>query len=104
MAQKVLTGIVIDERVELSLHDLSQACSSSTEWVIQLVDEGVLEPSGGKRAQWRFPGSSLSRALTATRLREDLGLNPAGVALALEMLDEIENLRAQLRRIEAGRR
>jgi chaperone modulatory protein CbpM len=31
-------------------------------------------------------------------LQRDLGLNLAGAALALELLDQIENLRAQLRR------
>lgn len=99
MKQNVLKGTLIDERVELSLHDLTHACACSTEWVLELVEEGVIEPRGEDRGNWRFRGPSLSRALTATRLRRDLDLNLAGIALALEMMDEIETLRMQLRRI-----
>jgi chaperone modulatory protein CbpM len=34
------------------------------------------------------------------RLQRDLGVNPAGAALALQLMDELEQLRAQL---QAGR-
>lgn len=100
MTRNTLNGILLDERIELTLPDLRNACSCSTEWVIQLVDEGVIEPRGNNRDEWRFAGSSLSRALTATRLKRDLGLNLPGVALALDMLDEIETLRVQMRYVE----
>jgi chaperone modulatory protein CbpM len=102
MNEKVLTGILLDERIELTLHDLSQACSSSTEWVIELVEEGVLEPIGREQVQWRFPGTCLPRARAAMHLQTDLGVNLAGVALALDMLDEIDELRARLRRFETN--
>ncbi len=100
MKQKTLTGILLDERTELSLKELSWACSSSAEWVIELVEEGVLEPSGQEQAQWRFSGTSLLRARTAMRLQHDLDINLAGVALALNLMDQIETMRERLRRIE----
>ena len=96
MNQKTLTGILLDEQSDLSLNDLSRACSSSIEWVIELVEEGVLEPIGLEQADWRFPGTSLQKARVALRLQQDLGINLAGVALALDMLDEIDTLRARL--------
>ncbi|HZW60233.1 MAG TPA: chaperone modulator CbpM [Woeseiaceae bacterium] len=102
MTDKVLNGILIDERIELTLHDLEHACACSTEWVLELVDEGVLEARGDDPRSLRFGGASLARALRATRLKRDLGLNLPGIALAIEMLDEIEALRVQLRRIEAS--
>lgn len=102
MNQKILTGVLLDERVELSIAELSQACSGSTEWIIELVEEGVLEPISPERTQWRFVGSSLQRARAAMRLQRDLEINLAGVALALELIDEIEMLRERLRRLEAN--
>ena len=101
MKQKTLTGILLDERAELSLNELSWACSSSTEWIIELVDEGVLEPIGHEQAHWRFSGTSLPKARTATRLQTDLKINLAGVALALDLMEEIETMRERLRRLEA---
>jgi len=100
MKQKTLTGILLDERAELSLNELSWACSSSTEWIIELVDEGVLEPIGHEQAHWRFSGTSLPKARTATRLQTDLKINLAGVALALDLMEEIETMRERLRRLE----
>lgn len=100
MKQKTLTGNLLDERAELSLKEISRACSSSTEWVIELVSEGVLEPVGREQEQWRFSGISLLRARAAMRLQHDLNINVAGVALALDLIEEIETLRERLRRIE----
>lgn len=100
MKQKTLTGILLDERTELSLTELSQACSGSAEWVVELVDEGVLEPTGQKQTHWRFSGASLLRARAAMRLQHDLNINLAGVALALDLMDEIETMRERLRRFE----
>ncbi len=51
-----------------------------------------------QQTQWRFSGSALQRARTAMRLQRDLGINLAGVALAMDLLDEIEELRGRLRR------
>jgi chaperone modulatory protein CbpM len=99
MKQTSLSGILLDEQIELSLDDLCRACSSSTEWVIELVEQGALEPVGDEQSGWRFTGTSLQRAHTAMRLQRDLGINMAGVALALDLLEELETMRARLRRL-----
>ncbi len=100
MTSKTLTGILLDEQAEVSLHDLCHACSTSTEWVIELVDEGVLEPIGHEQAQWRFSGPSLLRSRAAMRMQQDLEINLAGIALALDLIEEIEAMRERLHRFE----
>jgi chaperone modulatory protein CbpM len=100
MNQKILSGTLLDEQTVLSLDELCHACSSSTEWVIELVEEGALQPVGHDPSQWQFTGTSLLRAHTAMRLQRDLGLNLAGIALALDLLDEMETMRARLQRLE----
>ncbi len=101
MAEKnyVLQGIVLEE-TEFTLGDLSRACSVHAEWVIALVDEGILEPQGKDISEWRFSGENLKRALAVQRLQQDLGINLPGTALALELLEEIDNLRARLAALE----
>jgi len=100
MTQTTLNGILLDEHTELSLNDLCRACSTSAEWVVELVSEGVLEPINYQQIQWRFTGVSLKKAQAAVRLQRDLGINIAGIALALELLDEIETLQARLSCLE----
>ena len=102
MKNKILIGTLLDEQTELTLNEFCCACSSSEEWIIELVEEGALEPvnfqaTGYQQTLWLFSANSLQRARTAMRLQLDLSINISGVALALDLLEEIETLEAQLR-------
>jgi chaperone modulatory protein CbpM len=96
----VLIGLNLDEEETLTLAELSRACAMHAEWVVSLVEEGVLEPSGRSPASWRFSGTSLRRARAAARLQHDLGINLSGVALVLDLIDEMETLRKRLKALE----
>jgi len=91
----VHTGDVI-ENEGLTLGQLCRACDVHAEWIISLVEESIIEPEGETIQCWRFSGSSLGRVRSALRLQRDLGVNLAGIALALDLLEEIENLREQM--------
>lgn len=95
-----LSGEVLEEEVELSLAELCRACRLPADRVLELVDEGVIEPQGRDTSSWRFYGLSVHRVRCAQRLERDLGVNAAGAALALELLEELERLRARLRRLD----
>ena len=93
-----IQGPVVEEDVRFTLVELCQACSAEQEYVLTWVFEGVLEPVGESPQDWYFTGESLRRARLALRLSRDLEINPPGVALALDLLDEIASLRARLQR------
>lgn len=98
-AQAELSAIVIDEQNALTLSELSRACAVQTGYIIELVDEGLLTPEAAEEHEpqrWRFTGTQMRRARVALRLQHDLGVNLAGVALALQLLDEVEMLRMRL--------
>jgi chaperone modulatory protein CbpM len=88
---------VVEEELQFSLDELSRSCDCSTQWLIELVLEGVLEPQGDVPQQWRFSGVALRRARTAWHLARDLELNAPGVALALDLIEEVHSLRLQLK-------
>jgi chaperone modulatory protein CbpM len=94
----VHTGTVIEED-SLTLEQLCRACDVQTDWVISLVEESIIEPQGDEIHVWRFSGASLVRVRSAQRLQRDLGLNLAGIALALDLMEELEELRSQLKRV-----
>jgi len=98
----VFSGHIVEEEVELSLAELSQTCRVNAEWLMVLVEEGILEPLENG-IQWRFSGASIQRVRTVQRLQRDLGLNLAGAALTLELLEEIDVLRARLAALELDR-
>jgi len=93
---------VVEEDLQLTLVELSRACRAPEAQIHVWVVEGVLEPVGEQPHEWRFEGASLRRARLAWRLTQDLEINPPGVALALDLLDEIAALRAGLRRRGGG--
>jgi len=99
IAMTFIQGSVVEEEVHLTLVELCQACNAEEEHVLAWVFEGALEPVGQSPQDWRFTGDSLRRARLALRLTRDLEINPPGVALALDLLDDIAVLRAKLQRI-----
>ena len=97
---KTLKGVVLDEKFELTIQDMSRACSVRQARIMALIEEGIITPSRRDRTDYRFSGHSLRRAIKALRLQRDLNLNLAGVALALDLLDENRMLRERLRLYE----
>ena len=84
---------VVEEDVELTLADLCRASRAPEELVRVWVVEGVLQPRGRTPEEWRFVGPALRRAKVARALALDMEINACGVALALDLLDQIAALR-----------
>ncbi len=95
-----LDGIVLDEGLTVTLSELTQLCGSSGRVVRLMVTEGLLRPKGQVPEEWRFDGFEVRRARRAVRLRRDLNLNLAGTALAIDLIEELEQLRERLRILE----
>jgi chaperone modulatory protein CbpM len=94
----ILAGSVIEEENCLTLVELCAASNASEEHVISWVIEGALEPVGDRPEDWQFPGHALRRTRLAMSFACHLEINPPGVALALDLLDQIAVLKARLRR------
>ncbi len=90
-------GVIVERELRFTLVELSHACDVDATRIIALVEEGVLPAAGDSPDQWWFEGVLLRRARRALRLSEDLHLDAGSTALVLDLLDEIEWLRAQLR-------
>lgn len=80
----------------LTLGELSHFCHVQADWVVSLVDYGVLDPLEVDAGEWRFTPPNVLRARKARRLTHDLGLNLAGVALVLDLIEERDALARKL--------
>jgi len=93
----IVSGYILEEESAMTLAELCWTCQTPAETIIRMVDYGVISPLEGETSrQWRFHRSALIRADKALRLKRDLGINLAGTALVLELLDEIDDLNAKL--------
>ena len=94
----IYTSILLDENTNYSLQELSDLCNQSTELILEMIDEGMIIPTGSSPRQWLFGLREIHRVQTAQRLIRDLKVNLAGAALALDLLEELEGLRRQVSR------
>lgn len=95
-----LSGVILDETITFGFEEMCHVSGLDAQELMAMVNEGLLEPRGATPQSWRFPAPSLLRAQTAYRLRRDLDVNLPGAALALELLDELRELRARLRTLQ----
>ena len=89
-----------DSAESLTLPQVCAILELRSEVICEWVSEGVVRPTGERLTEWRFPGRELERARRARRLQRDLGLNTASLPLVLDLLGEVEHLRARLRMFE----
>jgi len=92
-----LRGQIVEEETLITVEELCGACMLRSEEIVTLVREGVIDPVGApvrpeEAGAWRFHITSVRRVRTVVRLQRDLGVNLAGAALALELLDRIAEL------------
>lgn len=81
--------------MQLNMDEFCQCAGLPQRVLLEIVEHGILEPNGQTQAQWRFGSNALPIAKRAYRLQADLQIDWPGVALALQLLDELEQLRAQ---------
>jgi chaperone modulatory protein CbpM len=93
----VAIGVCITDDQALELEAFAAACGAEVEFVRLLVDEGLVQPVEQQPA-WRFSGEALARVRRIRRLQRDFEANLQSVAVMLELIDEIERLRAALQR------
>lgn len=85
----VVCGTLLDDERGLTLNQLCRICRQPTDFVITLVEEGILDPDGEDPPNWRFSGISVTHVRLVVRLQRDLGINLAGAALVLDLLDRL---------------
>ena|SRR5579862_1622588 len=100
MAKKDLTIVTLEADPELSLHELCETCHITTSFICELVEYGTLEPVGISIEEWRFSTRHLQRIQRVLRLQHDLEINLAGAALAMDLMDQIDGLKAQVELLE----
>jgi chaperone modulatory protein CbpM len=98
MENEILAGTVIGDEGVLSIEELARACRAEAEWIVELVAVGVLAPLGGETSGWRFRAADLTCARRIFRLQRDFGATIEAAAVMIDLLDEIDQLRARLKR------
>ena len=89
--------VVLHEDLRLDVTQFAHACGTTVAYVEEMILEGVLPPSG-ERPDIAFGAGQIVRVRRALRLQRDFDASLPSVAVMLDLLEEIERLRMQLRR------
>ena len=87
---------IIDEQCIFDLNHFAQACGQSPEWVLQLLEYEIL-PARTEARIHQFFGDELTRARRAFRLQRDFEASLSAVAMMLDLIDEVQELRKEIK-------
>ncbi|WP_423062454.1 chaperone modulator CbpM [Candidiatus Paracoxiella cheracis] len=100
MKVTVIKGVIIERSKPLSFEELCQAVGLRDDLVIEMVEQHLIHPSGHSPEDWQFDDTDLKRAKVAANFYRDLEINLEGIALALDLLEKIEDLQTRIRILE----
>ena len=86
-----------------TIEDLARRAGVAPALVQRYLDEGLIEPiAGNARTSWFFDDNALFELRRIQRLRHDLGVNIAGVAVIHELLQQLEELKMELEKLRGS--
>ena len=90
---------IVAETQTYTVLEVCVICGVHASRLGELVSFGIVAPTGLTHDSWRFSEIAVQRAKMALRLQRDLGLEAQGLALSLDLLDEIARLRRLIARL-----
>ena len=87
----------------LTLEELCSVCALERDWLVVRVREGLIPAIGSEDTRishtaWRFTTTTLSRVRRMREIENSYDAAPELAALVADMLEEMDALRARLRR------
>ena len=82
----------------LTLEQLCAAAALEREWLVRHVQEGLIPAAGAAVTEWRFTTLHIVRARRMHEIERTYDAEPELAALVADMLEEMDRLRARLRR------
>lgn len=83
----------------LTLDQLSESAELHPALIEKFIQHGLIEPAADQAPRLLFPISSVERLRRIIRIRRDLRVNLAGIAVILEMRQHLEELQKELERL-----
>jgi len=92
---------VYSPNFHLSFEELFLSANVSAETMLELIEHEIAVPVTGEHPrQWMFHVTSVMTVKKAARLNRDLNIDWADLYLVLNLLDEIEQIKAENHRLK----
>ncbi len=84
--------------IAMSFDELIQACNQDADWVMELMEENIIEYDVPNTEL--FSGYQLAIVRRATRISRDFDASVPAIGLIIDLIDELEQLRQFKRQFE----
>jgi chaperone modulatory protein CbpM len=101
MTTELTTAQWLHEHADVSIEELAQLSGLPVAILSELVEYGALVPVSAPAPQWRFTAECVVAVRTASRLRDDFELDAGALSVALNLVERIHLLEAELRRLRS---
>lgn len=91
----------MDDHRVVSLSELVESSGLTREELLELVQGGALPVREAQGASYTFSARVVTVARTACRLRDDLELDSAGLAVAMRLLERVRELESEVAQLRA---
>ena len=79
------------------MQEVTTSFGTSVETIVEIINEGIVHSRyDHDTLEWRFDDEACRRIRLVLQLNRDLGINIAGAALVLELLNEVDHLHSRL--------
>ncbi|MES2219225.1 MAG: chaperone modulator CbpM [Pseudomonadota bacterium] len=90
----VVTGIVLDGNTTITFTEIRQRYNIREELLLEMIEHGLVEPLKPKQDEIHL--TELPRIESALHLYNDLGVNIAGAVLALDLMQQLNEVQVEL--------
>jgi len=87
---------IVDEHQSFDLQNFALICGQNPEWILQLLEYEIL-PVRAQHSNHVFKAEDITRARRAYRLQRDFEASFSALAMMMELIDELQQLRQQTR-------
>lgn len=94
--ETILTAVLVEDTTTFSFVEVCQKYHIPKELLREMIEQGFFDIQSSAEEQLSLDQQALRRMEAAFRLHRDLGINLPGVALALDLLEELEKMRSEL--------
>ena len=94
--EHILVGVLIEETTTLSYSEVCHKYNIPEELLMEMMEYGLFFNKSTQIDKLTLNQKELRRIESAFRLHQDLGVNLPGVALALDLLEKIEQMDNEL--------
>ena len=92
----IATATIVDDSTTFTISEICSRCNVSHDLLVQMMEHGLFEFNNPLHDDFKIDLKTLQRIESAFHLHRDLEINMPGIALVLELRDELETLRNEL--------